>query len=50
MIKYRTEMSIDSERKALPVMLFEITELHNADILEYVSENYLLSDELKMDV
>lgn len=43
-------MSIDSERKALPVMLFEITELHNADILEYVSENYLLPDELKMDV
>lgn len=50
MIKYRTEMSIDSERRALPVMLFEITELHNADILEYVSENYLLPEELKMDV
>ena len=50
MIKYRTEMSVDSERKALPVMLFEITELHNADILEYVSENYLLPDELKTDV
>ena len=50
MIKYRTEMSVDSERKALPVMLFEITELHNTDILEYVSENYLLSEELKMDV
>lgn len=43
-------MSVDSERKALPVMLFEITELHNADILEYVSENYLLPDELKTDV
>lgn len=43
-------MSIDSEHRALPVMLFEITELHNADILEYVSENYLLPDELKMDV
>lgn len=50
MIKYRTEMSIDSEHRALPVMLFEITELHNADILEYVSENYLLPEELKMDV
>lgn len=50
MVKYRTEMSVDSERMALPVMLFEITELHNTDILEYVSKNYLLSDELKMDV
>ena len=50
MIKYRTEMSIDSEHRALPVMLFEITELHNADILEYVSENYLLPEELKIDV
>ena len=50
MIKYRTEMGVDSERKALPVMLFEIAELHNIDILEYVSDNYLLSEELKTDV
>ena len=42
-------MSVDSERRALLVMLFEITELHSTDILDYVSENYLLSEELKMD-
>jgi hypothetical protein len=34
-IMYRTEMSMSSERKAIPLMLFEISELHNADILEY---------------
>lgn len=50
MIKYRTEMSVDSERMALSVMLFEITELQNIDILKYVSENYLMSEKLKMNV
>ena len=50
MIKYRTEMSVDSERKAIPVMLFEITELHNADILEYVKEHYEMPNILKKNI
>ena len=50
MIKYRTEMSVDSERKAIPVMLFEITELHNADILEYIKEHYDMPRILKQNI
>ena len=48
-IKYRTEMSVTSERRALPLMLFEITELHNTDILEYVRDHYDLPRILKQN-
>lgn len=49
-IMYRTEMSMSSERKAIPLMLFEISELHNADILEYVRDNYELPGILKRNI
>lgn len=49
-IMYRTEMSMSSERKAIPLMLFEISELHNADILEYVRDNYDLPGILKRNI
>ena len=50
MIKYRTEMSASSERKAIPVMLFEITELHNTDILDYVMNHYHLPGILMQNI
>ena len=43
-------MSMSSERKAIPLMLFEISELHNADILEYVRDNYDLPGILKRNI
>jgi hypothetical protein len=49
-IRYRTEMSDSSERDAVSVMLFEITELHNTDILEYVRDNYNLPNILKRNI
>ena len=47
---YRTEMSMSSERKAVPLMLFEISELHNADILDYVRNHYKLPGILKRNI
>lgn len=47
---YRTEMSIESNRNAIDVMLFEICELANTDILEYISENYKLPQLLKRNI
>ncbi len=47
---YRTEMSIDSNRNAVDVMLFEICELANTDILVYISENYELPELLKRNI
>ena len=49
-IRYRTEMSFNSERRAIPVMLFEITEMHNTDILEYVRDHYDLPRILKGNI
>lgn len=43
-------MSDSSERKAIPVMLFEITELHNTDILEYVMNHYHLPGILMQNI
>ena len=50
LVRYRTEMSVDAERNAIQVMLFEITELHNTDILEYVMKNYELPNILKRNI
>ena len=49
-IMYRTEMSIDSPRKAIDVMMFEITSLQNEDILDYVVDNYNLPRILKKNI
>ena len=49
-IMYRTEMSEDSPRDAIEVMLFEITELYNTDILDYVINNYNLPHLLKNNI
>lgn len=43
-------MSDSSERKAIPVMLFEITELHNTDILDYVMNHYHLPGILMQNI
>ena len=43
-------MSASSERKAIPVMLFEITELHNTDILDYVMNHYHLPGILMQNI
>ena len=50
LIRYRTEMSNDSERNAIQVMLFEITELHNTDILDYVMNHYEMPNILKKNI
>lgn len=49
-ILYRTEMSMKPNRNAVDVMLFEICELTNTDILEYISENYKLPQLLKRNI
>ena len=49
-IMYRSEDSSGSGvRDIIEVMVFEIYELGNTDILEYVSEHYL-SDDTKQDI
>lgn len=50
MIRYRTEMSFESPRNALDVMRFEIGEMKNTDILEYVRDNYDLPRMLKDNI
>ena len=43
-------MSMKPNRNAVDVMLFEICELTNTDILEYISENYKLPQLLKRNI
>ncbi len=47
---YRAESSSHPERDAISVMMFEIEELENEDIFDYVLDNYKLSDELKENI
>lgn len=47
---YRAESSSHPERDAISVMTFEIEELGNEDILDYVLDNYKLSNELKENI
>ena len=47
---YRSESSSHPERDAISVMMFEIEELENEDIFDYVLDNYKLSDELKESI
>lgn len=47
---YRAESSSHPERDAISVMMFEIEELENEDIFDYVLDNYKLSDELKESI
>ena len=49
-ILYRSESSLNSERDAISVMKFEIEELENEDIFDYVLDNYKLSKQLKNDI
>lgn len=47
---YRSESSSHPERDAISVMMFEIEELENEDIFDYVLDNYKLSNELKENI
>lgn len=49
-ILYRSESSSHPERDAISVMEFEIEELGNEDIFDYVLDNYKLSKQLKNDI